>query len=76
MPSISIEQAQTQLADLVAHLAPGDEWLITYQDRPVARLISAAEKVPRARRPGSAIGKMKILAEDDEHLKDFKDYMP
>ena len=27
------------------------------------------------RRPGSAIGKFFILAEDEEHLADFKEYM-
>lgn len=26
--------------------------------------------------PGSAKGKLKILNEDDDHLHDFKDYMP
>jgi antitoxin (DNA-binding transcriptional repressor) of toxin-antitoxin stability system len=76
MPSISLEQAQAQLADLVAHLSPGEEWLITKQDRPVARLISASGKTPSPRNPGSAIGKLRIIAEDNEHLEDFKDYMP
>ena len=27
------------------------------------------------RRPGSAVGKFFILAEDDEHLADFEEYM-
>lgn len=26
--------------------------------------------------PGSAKGQLKILNEDDDHLQDFKDYMP
>ncbi|ELS04602.1 Protein of unknown function (DUF2281) [Xenococcus sp. PCC 7305] len=30
----------------------------------------------RMRQPGSAIGTIKILADDDEHLEDFRDYMP
>jgi len=30
----------------------------------------------RPRTPGSAVGKLKVLVEDDEHLKDFQDYMP
>ena len=30
----------------------------------------------QARTPGSAVGKLKVLVEDDEHLKDFEDYMP
>jgi hypothetical protein len=27
------------------------------------------------RRPGSAVGKLVILSDDEEHLEDFKDYM-
>ncbi|WP_092121877.1 hypothetical protein [Desulfonatronum thiosulfatophilum] len=30
----------------------------------------------RKRQPGSAKGILKILAEDSEHLDNFKDYMP
>lgn len=30
----------------------------------------------RTRTPGSAVGKLKVLVEDDEYLNDFKDYMP
>jgi Arc/MetJ family transcription regulator len=29
-----------------------------------------------ARRPGSARGRLHIVSEDDEHLEDFRDYMP
>lgn len=28
------------------------------------------------RRPGSAKGILRVLAEDDEHLESFRDYMP
>ena len=30
----------------------------------------------RERKPGSARGKLTMIAEDEEHLDDFKDYMP
>jgi hypothetical protein len=30
----------------------------------------------RERKPGSARGKLTIMADDEEHLDDFKDYMP
>jgi antitoxin (DNA-binding transcriptional repressor) of toxin-antitoxin stability system len=76
MPSISLEQAQAQLPDLIDRLAPGDEWLITQQDRPVARLLAPDVWTHSPRKPGSAIGKLKILADDDDHLEEFKDYMP
>ena len=30
----------------------------------------------RGRQPGNARGRFKVLSEDDEHLNDFKEYMP
>lgn len=32
--------------------------------------------VSKGRQPGSAKGILRILSEDDEHLDDFKEYMP
>ena len=37
---------------------------------------TSAEAGRRERTPGSARGKLTMIAEDDEHLDDFKDYMP
>ncbi len=73
--TITVEEAQAQLAQLLRHLTPGEEILITDNQRPVAKIIGQ-NVVPRApRRPGSAKGKLTIIAEDDEHLEDFKEYM-
>jgi hypothetical protein len=33
-------------------------------------------EVQRPRQPGSAIGTITIVAEDEEHLEAFRDYMP
>lgn len=44
--------------------------------RMVVLLPDETEPVTRRRRPGSAKGKLTILSEDDEHLKDFEEYMP
>ncbi len=48
MNTITLQNAQTSLADLVHGLAPGKEVTITENDRPVARLVpvSAAELPP------------------------------
>ena len=35
-----------------------------------------AEITPKKRQPGSAKGILQVLSEDDEHLDDFKEYMP
>lgn len=37
---------------------------------------AALQSANRRRIPGSAKGKLMVLAEDDEHLQDFRDYMP
>ena len=40
-------------------------------------LFPEPEEGPKKRRkPGSAKGALKVLIEDDEHLNDFRDYMP
>jgi antitoxin (DNA-binding transcriptional repressor) of toxin-antitoxin stability system len=73
MTTITLEEAQTHLAAWIAKLRPGEELAIVERDRPVARLIAEPEKGGRPRRPGSAVGILTIVEEDEEHLKDFGD---
>ena len=75
MTSVAIEEAQTRLPELIEQLAEGEELVITRDARPVAKLIApAAERT----KPifGRGRGKLIVIAEDEEHLKDFQDYMP
>lgn len=74
--NITIEEAQAKLPELIAKLTPGEEVVITKDDQPVAKLIGEQPPLRQPRKPGSAKGKLIILAEDDEHLEDFKEYMP
>ena len=76
MPYVSLNEAQTHLPDLIAGLKPGEELEITVNDRTVARLVAEPAKARKTRLPGSALGKLVVVAEDDDHLRDFKDYMP
>ena len=73
--TISIEEAQATLPDIVSKLGPGEEVVITKDDQPVAALRSLAvgKLQPRF---GSAKGVLTIVTEDEEHLEDFKEYMP
>ena len=73
---VSIEEAQAHLAELIASLRPGEELIITKDDQPVARLVAQPGAARQPREPGSAKGKLMIIADDDEHLQDFKEYMP
>jgi prevent-host-death family protein len=74
--TITMEEAQRKLPELVAQLADGDEILITHNQKPVAKLVG--QKAPRRkpRQAGRCKGMITLLVEDDEHLKDFAEYMP
>jgi prevent-host-death family protein len=76
MSTIPIEQAQADLANVIHALAPGEEVVITENDKPVARLVG--ERPGPSSRPGPGLwkGKATILSDDDEHLQDFAEYMP
>ena len=73
---ITLEEAQAKLPEIVHRLAAGDEVVITEGRQTVARLLGPPPTERRPRKPGSAKGKLTVLAEDDEHLKEFGDYMP
>jgi len=74
MPTVTVEDAQARLPDLIAGLRPGESVVITRGPTPVARL--TAEEPPRVPRvPGSAKGVLVVVAEDDDHLRDFEEYM-
>jgi prevent-host-death family protein len=72
---MTIEEAQAKLSEVIDKLAPGEEVIITRNQQPVAKLVGQQRLIRKSRRPGSAKGKLVILAQDDEHLKDFKDSM-
>lgn len=75
MSTVSVEEAQARLSDLIRKLAPGDEVVILEGDRPVARLLPAAH--PRGRRRlGSLAGSVTYMAPDfDAPPDDFREYM-
>ena len=74
--TVSLEEAQGRLRELISQLGPGDELVITENDRPIATL-SAKPAAERKRRvSGLGKGMITILSDDDEHLDDFVEYMP
>ena len=73
---IPLEQAQAHLAEVIAKMIPGEEILITKNEQPIAKLVGQAPPARKPRVPGSAQGKLIVHAEDEEHLEDFKEYMP
>lgn len=76
MTSLSIQEAQAHLPDLVHGLAFGDEVVIMENDQPVARIVPAAGPPQQSpRRPGTLRGTVLYMAPDfDAPLEDFKEY--
>ncbi len=73
MQPIPIEQAEGRLAEIIEKLSPGEEVVLTRNDQPVARLIRTPN--PGQPQPGRGKGMLTIISDDDEHLKDFAEYM-
>lgn len=72
--TLTLEEAQAKLPELIAALAPGEEVVITQEAEPVAKLHRSARA---QRRPqfGNCRGMLRVVAEDDEHVDDFRDSM-
>ena len=73
--TITVEEAQTRLPELIGKLAPGEEIIITQDQQPVARLVGERPPARQPRVPGNCKGLITLLVEDDEHLQDFEEYM-
>jgi antitoxin (DNA-binding transcriptional repressor) of toxin-antitoxin stability system len=76
--SITVEEAQARLKDVISSLAPGEEVVITDNHNPVARLVGEATILQPGMRPPPGLGKglITIVSDDDAHLKYFDEYMP
>jgi prevent-host-death family protein len=75
MQTITLEEAQKHLGEIIDRLKPGEEVVLTQAGQPVARLVAGANEKPRPL-PGRGKGMLTILSEDDDHLQDFAEYMP
>ena len=75
MAMVTIQEAQARLPDLIHKLVPGEEVVITENNQPVAKLVASPADKSRPM-PGRCKGMLTIVAEDNEHLEDFKEYMP
>ena len=77
MSIVTIEEAQSSLSEIIHRLMPGDEVVVTENNRPVARIVPAVEPPARKpRQPGTLRGTVVYMAPDfDDPLDDFKEYM-
>lgn len=78
MKTVSIQEAQAGLSDLIHRLTPGDEVVITEDELPVARLVASDPLLqgPEMPKLASLRGTVRYMAADfDAPLEDFKEYM-
>ncbi len=76
--TVTIEEAQVKLKELIQHLGPGEEVIITDNQQPVARLVNEQPTPAKPTRPGPGLckGMITYMAPDfDAPLEDMKEYM-
>jgi len=76
MATVTIQEAQATLADLIHRLTPGDEVVITENDQPVARLVPTPATPPRkVPQFGTLKGTVLSMEHFDDPLEEFEEYM-
>jgi antitoxin (DNA-binding transcriptional repressor) of toxin-antitoxin stability system len=73
--TMAVEDIKVTLPELLDSLTPGDEVILTRNQQRVATLVSEPPKQRQPRKAGNCIGMIRIVADDDEHLEDFEEYM-
>ena len=72
MSAVTLKDAQAHLSELIEQVAAGAAIVITLDEQPVAQLAPVANVVGQPV-PGRCRGMLTILAEDDEHLADYRE---
>ena len=75
MQTVTLEEAQSRLAEIIEKLMPGQEVVVTRGNKAVAKLSGTPGEEPSPV-PGRGRGMLTVLAEDEEHLDDFAESMP
>lgn len=74
MSPVSIEQAKTQLPELIEAAVSGEEVVIAKDDQHLVKLVPVSLEKPRPQF-GSAKDSIQMSDDFDESLKDFAEYM-
>ena len=75
MSTRTLDDAQAHLREIVSHLEPGEEVILTENGEPLAKLMRT-RRTAWPCKAGSAKDKILWIAPDfDSPLDDFKDYM-
>ena len=75
MQTVALEKAQATLPDLLRQVAGGEEFTITQNGEPKAKLSAAHAHAHAQAHAGSLPGKIWMSPDFDAPLADFKDYL-
>jgi prevent-host-death family protein len=77
MPTITIEEARTKLAELIHGLTSGEEVVITENNQPVAKLVAPPQPPRTVPKLGTQRGSVLYMAPDfDAPLEEFVTLQP
>jgi prevent-host-death family protein len=75
MQTVALEKAQATLAELLKQVAVGEEFTITQNGQPKAKLSAVSSLQPKQARAGRLQGKIWLSPDFDAPLDDFAQYM-
>ena len=77
MPTVTVQEAQSHLAEIIDQLGPGEEVVLTRDDKPVATLRAAAPAPARKpRQLGTLKGSVLYMAPDFDAIPEgFEEYV-
>lgn len=75
--SVTLEEAQAHLAELIENLTADEPLVITQGDHAIAQLMRPTVGIEtKTSQFGCCRGMLTLDVEDDKHLEDFAEYMP
>ena len=74
MATVTLEDAQAHLAEIIERLTPGEEVVLTRGDKPVAT-IKATPTQREAPRLGTLTGTVLSMEHFDDPLEEFEEYL-
>lgn len=75
MATLSIQEAQAALPDLIHRLTLGEEVILTENDQPVAKLVATPLAGPRpVPKLGTQRGSVSSMEHFDDPLEEFEEY--
>lgn len=76
MSTVTVEEAQLRLKQLIDNLGPGEEVILTENNLPVAKLVGERSAHPERPAPGLGKGSILHISPDfDETPVEFKEYI-